>query len=141
MNDTEHLNSDRNAIVLFDGVCNFCNSSVLFVIERDARQRFRFCQLQSESGKKLLVAHQLENSGLTSMILLQNGKAYTKSSAALRIAKQLRFAWPVLSLFLLIPKPLRDAVYDYIGNHRYQWFGKRDACWIPDNSIRRRFID
>lgn len=85
--------------------------------------------------------YSVENSGLTSMILLQDNTAYRKSGAALRIARRLRMPWPLLYVFIVVPPFLRDAVYDFIGNHRYQWFGKFDQCWIPDDETQKRFLD
>ena len=131
----------KDPLILFDGVCNFCCASVQFVIKRDKNNVFHFCQLQSETGKQLMDKFGLSDSGLTSMVLIQNQRAYIKSSAALRIAAKLGGLWPLLSIFLIIPAVIRDVVYDFIGNHRYQWFGKKDVCWIPDDAIRQRFLD
>jgi predicted DCC family thiol-disulfide oxidoreductase YuxK len=107
--------------------------------------------LQSIAGKRLLQEHglhdyelreaDLQDYGSTSVILLQRQKAYTKSSAALTIAKQLDWPWPLLYGFILVPKFLRDAVYDFIGKRRYRWFGKQDHCWIPPQPVQHRFID
>lgn len=135
---------DQNpSILLFDGVCKFCHSSVQFVIKRDKKNRFVFCPLQSEKGQALLKQHGLSNNGLTSMVLLdtRSNRAYLKSSAALNIARQLKMPWPLMYIFIIIPKFIRDRIYDFIGNHRYQWFGKFDSCWIPDDESRKKFID
>jgi predicted DCC family thiol-disulfide oxidoreductase YuxK len=149
-------NATQPAIILFDGVCNLCRGSVKFVIKRDSKERFQFGSLQSIAGKRLLQEHGLHDYGLletdlreaglqdygsTSVILLQRQKAYTKSSAALTIAKQLDWPWPLLYGFILVPKFLRDAVYDFIGKRRYRWFGKQDRCWIPPQPVQHRFID
>jgi predicted DCC family thiol-disulfide oxidoreductase YuxK len=138
-------------IILFDGVCNLCHASVQFVIKRDSTQRFRFGSLQSDVGKRLLQEHglhgnqmQKKNSpanDLSSMILLHRRKAFTKSSAALTVAKYLDWPWPLLYGFIIVPKFLRDTVYDFIGNRRYRWFGKLDQCWIPPQPVQHRFID
>jgi predicted DCC family thiol-disulfide oxidoreductase YuxK len=127
-------------VVLFDGVCNFCSASVEFVIKRNARSNIVFCQIQSETGQKLLEEYGLSDMGLTSMILIYHGKAYVKSSAALHIARLMDFPWPLMFVFIVIPPFIRHRVYDWIGRHRYQWFGKRDACWVPDTDIRNRFL-
>jgi predicted DCC family thiol-disulfide oxidoreductase YuxK len=132
---------DDHPVILFDGVCNFCNASVQLVIRNDSGRRFKFCAIQSDIGQKLMKDYGLENSGLSSMILLQNGRAYRKSGAALRIAKQLDRLWPLLYVFIIIPRPLRDKVYDFIGNRRYRWFGKRETCWVPDEALKARFLD
>jgi predicted DCC family thiol-disulfide oxidoreductase YuxK len=131
---------DDRPVVLFDGVCNFCSASVEFVIKRNARSNIAFCQIQSESGQRLLEEYGLSDLGLTSMILVYRGKAYLKSSGALRIARLMDFPWPLLFAFIVVPPFIRHRVYDWIGKHRYQWFGKRDACWVPDAAIRKRFL-
>jgi len=131
----------NNPIILFDGVCNFCSSSVQFVIKRDPYRIFRFCQLQSQTGKALLRQHGIIDSNLTSVILIQDSKAYQKSSAALRISRRLNKAWRLLTVFLIVPPFIRDRFYDFIGNRRYAWFGKKQSCWIPDANICDRFLD
>ena len=135
--------SDNNnrPIILFDGVCKFCHASVQFVIKRDIHKHFLFCPLQSAKGQQLAAYHGVENLDLTSIILLENNKTYKKSSAALRIARRLTAPWPALYVFTIIPPFIRDAVYDFIGNHRYQWFGKYDQCIIPDDNTRERFLE
>jgi predicted DCC family thiol-disulfide oxidoreductase YuxK len=124
-------------VILFDGVCNLCTGSVQFVIERDSRKRFRFASLQSPVAERLLG----QRDNLESMILVQDGKTYRKSGAALRIARQLDGLWPLLALFLVVPRFLRDAVYDWIGRRRYRMFGKRDTCWVPRPELAERFLD
>jgi predicted DCC family thiol-disulfide oxidoreductase YuxK len=128
-------------VILFDGVCNLCTGSVRFVIERDARKQFRFASLQSPVAEKLLGAQGHQRAGLESIILIRHGRVYRKSTAALMIARRLDGLWPVLAVFLLIPRPLRDAVYDWIGKRRYRLFGKRDACWRPQAELAERFLD
>jgi predicted DCC family thiol-disulfide oxidoreductase YuxK len=124
-------------VILFDGVCNLCTGSVQFVIERDSRRQFRFASLQSAVAEKLLGSRdQLE-----SMVLVAGGKVYRKSTAALLIARRLDGLWPLLAAFLVIPKFLRDAVYDWIGSRRYRMFGKRDVCWTPKPELADRFLD
>ena len=130
-----------NPIILFDGVCNFCSASVKFVIKRDSKNRFRFCALQTPIAQKLLQQYGEQSSGLSSMILIWNNKVHKKSRAALTIARLLDGLWPLLWIFILVPPWLRDALYDFIGKRRYQWFGKLDACWVPDNSLKQRFLD
>ena len=128
-------------IILFDGVCNLCSSSVKFVIQRDSKARFRFGSLQSQAGQRLLEAHGLHDITLSFVILIQHHKTFAKSSAALTIARQLDWPWPLLYGFMLVPRFLRDAVYDFIGKRRYQWFGKRHACWIAPDLHKNRFLD
>lgn len=131
----------QQPLILFDGICRFCHASVQFVIKRDNSNRFWFCPLQSSRGQQLAKQFGIENIDLTSMILIENNSVYRKSSAALRIARQLKMPWPLLYVFILVPKFLRNAVYDFIGNHRYQWFGKFETCWIPDDETRERFLE
>jgi len=129
------------AIVLFDGVCNLCHSSVNFVIERDARAYFRFASLQSEVGQTLMKTHGLASRELRSVVLIEDGKAYESSTAALRIAWRLTVGWRLLYLFILIPRPVRDAVYKWVAKHRYRWFGVSNTCLVPTPERRARFLD
>jgi len=124
-------------IVLFDGVCNLCNGAVQFILARDPRGRFRFASLQSDAAKRLL--HGVVPA--ETMVLIGAGKTYTKSSAALRIARGLQFPWPLLYALAVLPKPLRDMVYGRVSRHRYRWFGKREACLVPTSQWQGRFID
>jgi len=124
-------------VILFDGVCNLCTGSVQFVIERDSRKQFRFASLQSPVAQRLLG----RRDDLEAMVLVQDGEIYRKSTAALRIARRLDGPWPALAVLLVIPRFLRDAVYDWIGRRRYRMFGKRDACWVPRPELAERFLD
>ena len=134
-------NEYRNVpVILFDGECNFCSSSVEFVIKRNACSNFVFCQLQSEIGKKLLGEHNLQDLGLDSMVLLYHGKSYIKSSAAIRVSMMMDMPWPLMGIFYIVPSIIRHQIYDWIGRRRYQWYGKRDYCWIPDENIKSRFL-
>lgn len=128
-------------VILFDGQCNLCNGSVQFVLEHERRAQYRFASLQSAASQTLLNEHGLSRDGFDSFVLIQNGRAHTKSGAALRVARQLRGLWPLLSVFLVIPRGLRDAVYDFVGAHRYQWFGEANTCWAKTTQWRTRFID
>lgn len=130
--------AEKHPVVLFDGVCNLCHGTVRFIVERDSAKRFRFATLQSETARTLLPVYGLADSGLSSVILIQNGNAWSKSSAALKISGQLDGAWPMMRIFWIVPRALRDVVYDFIGNRRYRWFGQRSVCDLPDigdNSI------
>jgi predicted DCC family thiol-disulfide oxidoreductase YuxK len=128
-------------VILFDGVCNLCTGGVRFVIGRDARKRFRFASLQSPVAEKLLGAQGRGGDRLESVVLVVGERTYRKSTAALLIARRLDGLWPLLSALLVIPRPLRDAVYDWIGKRRYRLFGKRDACWRPQAELAERFLD
>ena len=127
-------------ILFYDGVCNLCNGSVRFVLKRDRKQIFRFAALQSGYARDAL-ARLGVTPELDTIYLLDGGLLYDRSSAALRIARQLRFPWPMMTVFLIVPKPLRDAVYNWVGRNRYRWFGRTDTCQIPDVDARNRFLD
>lgn len=128
-------------IVLFDGVCNLCNSAVQFIIRHDKKNTFMFTSLQSDTGKKLLAQYDLPLNELNSFILIENNKAYTRSSGALRVIKKLKGLWPLLYGFMIVPKFIRDGVYNWVGRNRYKWFGKQDACMIPTPGLKARFLN
>jgi predicted DCC family thiol-disulfide oxidoreductase YuxK len=127
-------------IILFDGVCNLCNGAVQFVIAHDPQEKFLFASLQSEAGQQLLKQYQLPLTEFTSFVLIQQNKLYTKSTAALQVAKQITGAWSCLYLFIIVPRFIRDAVYNWIAQNRYRWFGKKDACMIPTPELKARFL-
>ncbi len=127
-------------IILFDGVCNFCDASVQFIIKRDPAAHFLFTSLQSEKGLELTKKYAISED-VDSLVLIENGKAFTKSSAALRIAKKLDGLWHLFFVFILVPRRIRDIFYDYFATNRYKWFGKKeDACMLPSPEQRKRFI-
>ena len=127
-------------IILFDGVCNFCDASVQFIIKRDPAAHFLFTSLQSEKGLELTKKYAISED-VDSLVLIENGKAFTKSSAALRIAKKLDGLWHLFFVFILVPRRIRDIFYDYFATNRYKWFGqKEDACMLPSPEQRKRFI-
>lgn len=129
-------------IILFDGVCNLCNTSVNFVIQRDHKDIFRYASLQSDIGKQLIKKHQIDHLNLDSILLFDtNDKFYYKSSAALRIARHLSGGYPLLYGLLILPKFIRNWVYDIIAKNRYRWFGKKESCMIPSPELRALFID
>lgn len=131
-----------HAIIIFDGVCNFCNGVVNFILERDKNDHFRFAANQSEAGKKLLMENNIPlETEISTVFLYKNGKLYQKSAAALQIAKQLPFAWNMLYIAIIIPTFLSDIIYDFIAHNRYKWFGKREACRIPSPTERAKFLD
>lgn len=130
----------NSAIILFDGVCNLCNSSVNFVIKHDKNNYFRFAALQSETGKQLLNRFNIGSSFTDSFVLIENNKAYTRSTAALRVAKHLNKLYPILYTFIIIPPFLRDSIYDYIARNRYKWFGKKEQCLIPTDELKSKFL-
>lgn len=127
-----------NPIILFDGVCNFCNSSVNFIIEHDKQGVFKFAPLQSEIGKTYIEKFGLND--LDSVILVEDDKAYTHSTAALKIAKRLGGIWSWAYAFIIIPRPVRDFFYKLFAANRYRLFGKKDVCMMPTPEIRARFL-
>jgi len=139
--------SSGRAIILFDGVCNLCNGFVNFVIDRDPSGVFRFAALQSNAGQRLVREQGAvpETGGeaalLQSVMLIENGQVYRRSTAALRIARRLTSPWPLLYAFVVVPEPIRDAVYDWVAAHRYDWFGTRDQCRVPTPALKDRFLD
>lgn len=125
-------------LVFFDGVCNLCASSVQWIIRHDKRNCFRFTSLQGVFAEQNIKDPVLKKTD--SILLLHNGIYYTKSTAALMIARRLRFPVSLLSVFLLIPAFLRNPVYDLIARKRYVWFGKKETCWLPDEGLKAKFI-
>jgi predicted DCC family thiol-disulfide oxidoreductase YuxK len=129
-----------SAIVLFDGECNFCDSSVQFIINRDVKGYFNFASLQSDVGQKLLKEHHVP-AEMDSFMLIEDGKTYFKSSAALRICRHLADGWKLLYALLIVPAPIRNVFYDFIARNRYKWFGKKDDhCMLPSPDVRKRFL-
>jgi predicted DCC family thiol-disulfide oxidoreductase YuxK len=132
-----------SAIIFFDGVCNFCDRSVQFIFQRDTKGYFQFCPLQSEKAELLLSqsgGSSSKDGALYTVMLLENGKIYERSTAALRMARKLNKAWPLLYLLMIVPRPIRDFVYAFIAKNRYKWFGKKESCLIPSAALRSRFI-
>lgn len=128
------------ATVLFDGVCNFCNGSVNFIIRRDSRGFFKFAPLQSQMAADLLAKHTVDKEKTDSIILVENGKVYLFSTAALRIASRLDGNWPLLYGFIIVPRPIRDFFYKLFAKYRYKMFGRTDQCMIPTPAVRGRFL-
>lgn len=131
----------EHPVILFDGVCNFCDASINFVMKRDKARLFRFAPLQSSAGATLGKTYGFDPGKLESFILIENGHAYRKSTAALRVLRRLPFPWQLLYVFIIIPPFIRDRVYGWIAANRYRWFGKKDACMIPTPDMRSRFLD
>lgn len=127
-------------IVLFDGVCNLCSSSVQFILKRDRKNQFLFGSLQGEYGQRILKEYHLPTDNFNSFMLLEDGKLYTRSSGALRMLKHIGGGWSLLYAFIIVPKFLRDAVYNFIATNRYKWFGKKNECWLPKPEWKERFL-
>ncbi|MDZ5471248.1 DCC1-like thiol-disulfide oxidoreductase family protein [Bacillus sp. 31A1R] len=130
---------EKYTIILFDGVCNFCHSSVNFIIRRDSMRRFKFASLQSSVGQDYLSRFPVPV-GIDSVILIEEGKCYTESTAALKISKHLDGVYSLLYILILIPKPIRDFCYRWFAKRRYKYFGVQNTCMIPKKEDRERFI-
>jgi predicted DCC family thiol-disulfide oxidoreductase YuxK len=127
------------AIVLFDGVCNLCNAAIRFVIARDPHAHFQFASLTSETAGRALQG--LSGPLPDSVVLVDEGRIYTRSDAALRIARRLTFPWPLAYGLIVLPRTARDWVYDLVAAHRYRWFGRLENCPVPSPAVRERFLD
>jgi predicted DCC family thiol-disulfide oxidoreductase YuxK len=132
--------NDR-AIILFDGVCNFCNGAINFLIKQDKKGIFYFAPLQSEAGQKLLQQYQLPKESFKSFILIDNGEVYQKSTAVLKIFNRLPCYWKELQVLRIVPPLLRNAIYDFIAANRYKWFGKKEQCMVPTPEVKSRFLN
>jgi predicted DCC family thiol-disulfide oxidoreductase YuxK len=130
----------RGPILLFDGVCSLCSRSVQWVIAHDPDARFRFAPLQSDAARALLLRHGLPLDALDSVVLVDADAHWTRSDAALEIARRVGGVWALAALAKLIPRPLRDAAYDWVARNRYARWGKRDECWVPTPELRARFL-
>lgn len=130
----------NHSVILFDGVCNLCNGFVQFTIERDKDQYFKFASLQSDTAKEILASFGLDNQSLSTVILVENGQYYTKSTAGLTIISRFGGLWSLAKVLLIFPKFIRDVVYDFIARNRYKWFGEKESCWIPTPELKKRFL-
>lgn len=132
---------ENKKIILFDGVCNLCNNSVQFIIKRDKKDLFRYAALQSEVGQQLVQERGIDTSKVDSIVLIDPGVAYfTKSDAALEIAKSFGGLWGLLSVFSWVPTSIRNALYDLVARNRYKWFGKKEACMVPTPELKAKFL-
>jgi predicted DCC family thiol-disulfide oxidoreductase YuxK len=131
---------NSHPIILFDGICNLCNGAVQYVIKHDAEAVFQFASLQSEAGQNLLQQYNLPKNNFNSFVLIEEDKVYTKSTAALKVAKQLNGGIKLLYGFIIVPAFIRNCVYNIIASNRYKWFGKKNECMIPTPSLQSRFL-
>ncbi|MEP6724850.1 MAG: thiol-disulfide oxidoreductase DCC family protein [Bacteroidota bacterium] len=128
-------------IVLFDGVCNLCSNSVQFILKKDKKNQFLFGSLQGKAGQEYLRKFNLPANTFNSFMLVEDQKLYTRSAAGLRMLKHLGSGWSLLYAFIIIPKFIRDGIYNLVAKNRYKWFGKKDACWIPTPALKAKFLD
>lgn len=131
---------NNKPVILFDGVCNLCSGSVQFILKRDKEKRFLFASLQSAYGQKLLQQFKLPVDNFNSFILYQDEKIFSKSTGALKMFSQLS-GWKWVKVFWIVPKFIRDAIYNLIAKNRYKWFGKKEECWLPTPELKERFLD
>jgi predicted DCC family thiol-disulfide oxidoreductase YuxK len=132
---------NQQPIILFDGVCNFCNSAVNFTLKRNKKANIRFAPLQSETGQKLLQYYNLPVHDMESFVFIDDGKAYQRSAAALKVCRYLRGLWPLSYGLIIVPKFIRDGIYNWIAKNRYKWFGRQESCMIPTPEVRARFLN
>ena len=135
------ISKENSKVILFDGVCNLCNNSVKFIIKNDKRDIFKFAPLQSEYGINVQNRHNININEINSIILINGEKIFTKSNAALRIAKDLGAPYFIFYIFIVIPVFIRNFIYDFIAKNRYKWFGKMESCMIPSNELKNKFFD
>ena len=127
-------------IILFDGVCNFCNGAVNFTIKRDKQKKIRFAALQSDAGRQLMQQYRLPADDMRSFLFIENGKVYNRSTAALKVCRYLTGLWPLCYGLIIVPAFIRNGIYDWIAKNRYKWFGERQDCMIPTPEVRTRFL-
>ena len=135
-----HEWAKHERVIVFDGICNWCNAWVNVTIDHDPDAKFKFGTLQTEPAQQILKSLHLPTEDFGTFLLLENGHIYTKSTAALRIVRHLSGFWPFFYLGIMIPRPLRDALYNYIAHRRYEWMGKADTCRVPTPAERDRFV-
>ncbi len=132
-----------NNIILFDGVCNLCNSSIQFIIKKDKKNVFTFASLQSDAAKNILLQYfpkKKNNNRFNTIYLIKNGTVLTESTAILHVFKELKLPYKLLFWFIIIPKFIRDIIYKFISKNRYKWFGKKDTCMVPTKELKSKFL-
>jgi len=130
-----------NRLVLFDGVCNFCNFWIQFALKHDKKGKLKFGSLQGTTAQQILPQYNIDPAVLTSVIFIEDGIAYRESTAALKVCKYLDGGWKLLYVLIIIPAFLRDGLYKWIGQNRYKWFGKQESCMLPTPEQRARFVE
>lgn len=130
----------EGAVLLFDGVCNLCNTSVQFILKHEKRSMLKFSAIQSEAGQRLLSQHKIDPVHTNSVILLMDGKVYTESDAVFTTSQFLQFPFNLGKALMIVPKRFRNFLYRKVANNRYRWFGKKDSCMIPTPELKNRFL-
>jgi predicted DCC family thiol-disulfide oxidoreductase YuxK len=131
----------QQRVILFDGVCNLCNSAINFVIKRDKKAVLKFAPLQSDKAREIVALYDLPQAEIKSLVFIENNSSYTKSTAALRVCRYLNNLWPLMYGFIIVPKFIRDGIYNWIAKNRYNWFGKKEVCMVPTPEVRSRFLN
>lgn len=131
----------EHPVLLFDGVCNLCNGFVQWLIKRDTQVQFRYASLQSDTGQALLREAGLPTDEISTVVLADNGRFYTHADVSLRIAQRLGGAWRLMGICYLVPRPIRNTVYNWVARNRYRWFGKAESCMIPTPELKRLFLE
>ncbi len=134
------IKKDQKTIILFEGICNLCNGAVQFILKRDKNEKFLFASLQSDASKNILLQYNVKKITLDSILIIEDGQVYDKSTAVLKISRHLNWPWPMFSIALHLPLYIRDSVYDFVGRNRYKWFGKKDSCTMMIPEYKNRFI-
>jgi predicted DCC family thiol-disulfide oxidoreductase YuxK len=127
--------------MLIDGICNICSHVVAFTVKNDPKNSIQFAALQSPAGQKLLAQYKLPTADFKSFVLIENDTAYTQSTGALRYFRKLKKPWSYLYFFIVIPRPLRDFIYNIVATNRYRWFGKMETCLVPSAELKSRFLE
>ena len=135
------MDDDTKPVVFFDGVCNLCTRTVQFILKRDKKKQFLFASLQGKAGQDLLRKYQLPTDNFNSFLLVEGDKIYKRSTAVLRLLRKLGGIYSVAYAFMLIPRTVRDGLYNWIARNRYRWFGKKEECWLPTPDLQSRFLD
>lgn len=133
---------EQQQVIFFDGVCNLCEGTVQFLLKKNKKKNLLFASLQGKSGQQMLAQYGLSQNDFNSFVFIENGKLYQRSTGALRVAKYLPGLWPLMFyIFILVPPLIRDGVYNYVAKHRFAWYGKKNACWLPTPELKQRFLD
>ena len=127
--------------ILFDGVCNLCDRSIQFILKKSKNKKLMFAPFQTQPGRELAMQFGISPTDLQSFVFVENGRPYKKSTAALKVCRHLGGAWPLLYVMIIVPRVIRDGIYDFIARNRYRWFGKKTECMIPSDQDNARFIN